>query len=132
LNAERAKPRNFIESLHSLDLEKNLMLCLESVSKGSDVVLVESFNDAIAPYPLLLKIASMLLVVMPAAVAVYRDLEKIESVIRDATKKLGEVGFRTSVLMSRLRPEKLISFAPRAHELEPDEASDALVNAINC
>jgi predicted P-loop ATPase/GTPase len=132
LNAEKAKPRNFIETLHSLDLEKNLMLCLESISKGSDVVLVESFNDAVTPYPQLLKIASTLLVVMPAAVAVYRDLGKIESVVRDVTKKLGEAGFRTSVLMSRLRPEKLISFAPRTHELEPDEAFDSLADIVNC
>jgi len=132
LNAERTKPRNFIESLHNLNLEKSLMLCLESISKGSDVVLVESFNDAITPYPQLLKMASMLLVIMPAAVAVYRDLEKIESVVRDATKRLGEAGFRTSVLMSRLRPEKLIPLAPRINELEPDEAFDALVDIINC
>ncbi|NOZ89537.1 MAG: hypothetical protein GXO15_06400 [Crenarchaeota archaeon] len=50
LGAAEGEPRRFLDWLSSRDASKLLDECLSSLEAGSDLVVVESFNDAAVPY----------------------------------------------------------------------------------
>ncbi len=130
LNAIEDSLDSFIQRLRSSDIENELMGCLERIELGRDVILIESFNNAIAPFRRILDDIDVLLVVAPSIVAIYRDDRAIIKAVNEAVNRYGEKGFEAVHLLSRVRPSTTFYIRPRKNIDEYDEAIEQLAKAI--
>jgi len=130
VKAEEVELQQFINLLKSQDVEKNLEECQRKVCSHSDVVIVESFNDAITPYPRLLSTVSAVIVTMPTAIAIYTNVEKLREVVIENVKRLGEVGLKAGVTIMKLPPERVLYLKPRGSEVEDDEVFNEVINIL--
>jgi predicted P-loop ATPase/GTPase len=103
-----AAPRSFAglsAYLTSNEVAANLDKCLRELERGRDLVFVESFNDAVAPYGALLESVDAAVIVAPGKAYVYLDARKLREVSRKAFERWGWAGFRTSYVFDSLKPD---------------------------
>jgi len=112
------------EYMSSRRIEEELDKCLEEYSRGIEVVLVESFNDAVAPYLGILDKIIALGVVAPSRILVYTDIEVVKEIVEEAVSSMGWEGLRTKHLVEKTKPSFTIETTPiskpgvrREHEL---------------
>lgn len=130
VKAEDMSIEDFIAKLRSYNAEANLDKCLSRLSQGRDFVIVESFNDAATPYIKLLDRITTLFIVMPTAVAIYNDVEKIRNMVFSGIKKFGDASLRAYNLLHNIPPENIVNLNPRASEVENDNAFEELIKSI--
>ena len=130
VKAEEVSVEDFIKLLRSEDTAKNLDICYSRIARDSDVVLIESFNDALTPYLTLLDIAESIVVVMPTAIAIYLNVSNVKRVVEENMRRFGESGLRTQYLLSSLLPDKVMHLKVRRCEDEEDEVFNELTKLI--
>jgi len=113
LNAKRLDLYSFINKITDINIEKDLNICLNAIAKNSDIVIIESFNDAITPYVSLLENVDGIVIVSPGAVMIYRDVNKIYSLLRKVFEKYGSRGYKSMYIVNELQPDNVISIEPR-------------------
>ena len=103
-----AKPLAFSEVyryMTSSQVEEDLNKCLSVLEKDSDVVFVESFNDAVTPYGGLLDSIDLLLIVAPGKVLVYKNVAALKEALRAVFKELGSLAFKSMYVVNSLKPD---------------------------
>ncbi len=113
LNAKRIDLYSFIDRITNVNIEKDLNICLNTIAKNSDIIIIESFNDAITPYTSLLENVDRIAIVSPGTVMIYRDVDKIYSLLKKAFKKYGGRGYKSMYIVNELHPDNTISIEPR-------------------
>jgi predicted P-loop ATPase/GTPase len=131
VSAEEVELQEFIKLLRSEEVESNLEECRRRICTHSDVVIIESFNDAIAPYLRLLSNISTVAVVMPTAIAIYTDIRRLKEVVIENISRFGEAGLKASRVVANLPPERVLYLKPRSSEIEADEAFDEVTNVLH-
>lgn len=101
----QVKPLNeILEKLYSREIEEELDLCLDKLVGKSELVFIESFNDAIVPYTRLLRRdIDVLVLVAPSRILVYRDTSRILGIIIDNVEKYSYTGFKSMHLFSKIK-----------------------------
>ncbi len=112
LDAKPIDIDNLIAEIQSNDAEKLLDACLEDLKMNSDLVIVESFNDAITPSISILKHVDMLLVVAPGHVLIYDSVNDILDVLRVEVSTRGTEGYRTPYVLRHLKAKALLDLEP--------------------
>jgi len=131
LNAIDSNIDYFLQKLRSRDIEDELLICLEKIGMKSDVVVIESFNNAIAPFRKILDNVDMIFIVAPTIVAVYRDIKDVLKIVDESIDRYGEKGFETTYLLSKLKPNATYYIKPRLNIDEYDESIDRLAKMIS-
>jgi len=116
--------------LKSSTIEEELARCLEVVERGKDVVVVESFNNAIAPFSRALRLVDIVLLVAPGAVAIYDDVGKIARLVEGAVRRYGDRGFDASNVVAMLKPRRVEHIEPRASIGEASASLDRIADEI--
>jgi len=109
LNSIESNVEEVANYLRSETLTKNLDMCLEELSSNVDLILIESFNDAVVPYTSLLDKLNILIVVTPGRVLLYTESDKLKSAITKSFTSLGEEGYRTRYLVKQVKPIRVFS-----------------------
>lgn len=109
LRAEESSTDELIKYMGSTDSEGNLNECLELIREGNNVVFVESFNDAIAPYAGLLGKVDIIAVVAPGRVFIYEDVKAVRELVLSSTEKYGWEGFRARHIIGKVRAQTTLS-----------------------
>jgi len=112
LNAKSIDIHSLVAHIQSRDVEKLLESCLEDLKLNSDLVIVESFNDAIIPFSSLLKHLRLLIVVSPGHVLVYDSIDKIVDIMRVEISLHGVDGYRAFHIIKHLQPREVIDLEP--------------------
>lgn len=121
---------NFVNMLRSSSIEDELMKCLSIIEQGKDVVLIESFNNAITPFRKILEHVDALLIVAPGVVAIYKDVKGIAKIVDEAIKKYGERGFESIHILSKIKPNITKYIRPRTSIDEDDESIDFIAKHL--
>ncbi|MEZ0345016.1 MAG: hypothetical protein ABWK01_00425 [Infirmifilum sp.] len=123
LQADTLPFSELVRYLSSVDAGSNLESCLEQIQLNKDIVFVESFNDAVAPFGSLVDKIELVVIVAPGKVLVYRDVEKLGETLARTVEKLGQEGFRSKHLITVGKPWLTLSLnytsspiAQKAHE----------------
>jgi len=103
LNVSKSTVEEFLSYLTSGTSVEELQKCFRKISEGKDFVIIESFNDSIAPYMSALDEASAVIVVAPGRAYMYRANE-IKEKLRISIQKHGELGFRSTNVINNLKP----------------------------
>jgi len=103
LNASKSTVEEFLSYLTSNTSVEELQNCFRKISEGRDFVIVESFNDSIAPYMSVLDEASAIIVVAPGRAYMYRAHE-VKERLKISIQKHGELGFRSTNVINYLKP----------------------------
>jgi predicted P-loop ATPase/GTPase len=109
LSSSESSIEEVVNYLRSEDLTRNLNICLNELSNNVDLVLVESFNDAVIPYTNLLDKLNMLIVVTPGRVLFYNESDKLKNAITNTSTSLGEEGYRARYLVKQVKPTRIFS-----------------------
>jgi predicted P-loop ATPase/GTPase len=109
LSSSESSIEELVNYLRSEDLTRNLNICLNELSNNVDLVLVESFNDAVVPYTNLLDKLNMLIVVTPGRVLFYDESDKLKNAITNTSTSLGEEGYRARYLVKQVKPTRIFS-----------------------
>ena len=107
LGAERSTIDHLISTLTAPSISEELDVCLDRVSIGKDLVFIESFNDAVAPYMGGLFKASVLVIVAPSKILVYCDLHEVREFVKILTEKMGWSGYRSRYIVASFKPIKV-------------------------
>jgi predicted P-loop ATPase/GTPase len=122
---------NFIENLRTLEIENELTKCLDIIEQGKNITIIESFNNAIAPYARILKYIDIILIVAPSTIIVYEDnTNQILSILTKLINKIGEKSFETINLITNIKPTKILQIKPRLNINENDEVLNSLALKI--
>lgn len=115
VNARNVDINYLIKVLKSDWISRNLDKCLELISENSDLILIESFSDSVAPYLAVLDRIDMVVIVSPGNVMIYSDVIKFNNAVRRSIEAYGELGLKSSYVIAynELRPDKLIKISPR-------------------
>ncbi len=132
LDARKLALYSFLNMITDKSIEKNLNICLETISKDSDIVIIESFNDAVTPYLSLLEDIDRVIIVVPGALMVYGDASKIYSILKKKVEKHGNRGFKSVYIVNELHPDAVISVEPREDigTLRSNETLDQILSYI--
>jgi predicted P-loop ATPase/GTPase len=109
LSSAESTANEVLDYLRSEELTENLEKCLEEISRGVDVVVVESFNDAVVPYTSLLSRVDGLIIVAPGHVLLYTSREAIRSHVSESIRLLGDEGYRSRYLVERAKPARVFN-----------------------
>ena len=127
LNADPIDVHSLVTHIQSRDIEKLLESCLEDLEMNSDLVIVESFNDAIIPFFSLLKHLKLLIIVSPGHVLVYDSIDRIIDIVRVETSLHGVDGYRAFHIIKHLQPREVIDLEPmESIEMEQRSAGKIL------
>ena len=121
VGAEEATLEDVVLALRSRDTERALLRALDTLERRSDVVVVESFNDAVVPYIAIAPRLSMVIAVAPGWAGVYTDIEGLVRSIETEIGLRGEEGLRAPYPLSRLRPIASIEIPPARSMAEYDQ-----------
>ncbi|MEM1693451.1 MAG: hypothetical protein QXV81_07985 [Ignisphaera sp.] len=121
---------DFIQRLRNSYIEDELMICLERIEIGREVTIVESFNNAIAPFRKMLDGIDILIVVAPGAIAIYRDIEDVVKTVDELVGRYGERGFEAIHLLSRVKPSTTQYIRPRTGIDLRDESIEQLAKYV--
>lgn len=105
LRAEAIPFREALKYLTSLRVEEDLNACLDRISRGSDVVFIESFNDAIAPYTGLLRRVDIIAITTPGRVLIYTRTGEISALALEYMKQKAWDGLRSRNFVNRVKAD---------------------------
>lgn len=111
----RAEPLDFGEVLSYISSPRaaeDLDYCMAELSRGADLLLVESFNDAISPYPGVLSAASALIVIAPGKAIVYEDMNRVRKAVEELAARAGQEGLRARRLFNEVPYSFAIDIEP--------------------
>jgi predicted P-loop ATPase/GTPase len=94
--------------LRSNESTRNLEECLNILARSVDVVVVESFNDAVVPFSSLLEELSYLIIVTPGYALLYTDRDLVKEAVNKVTRDLGDEGYRAKYLVERVKPSRVL------------------------
>jgi len=109
LNSIESSIEEVLDYLRSEILTRNLNLCLEELSSSVDLIIVESFNDAVIPYTSLLDKLNTLIIVTPGRVLLYSESDQLKRTISNNFATLGEEGYRARYLVKQVKPTRVFS-----------------------
>ncbi|MEM1720428.1 MAG: hypothetical protein QW432_03575 [Desulfurococcaceae archaeon] len=109
LHAEESSIDELVKYMESANSEESLNECLELIRGGNNVVFIESFNDAIAPYASLLGKVNAIVVVAPGRVFVYEDVKTLKELVVSNVEKYGWEGFRTRHIIGKVSAQITLS-----------------------
>ncbi len=121
---------NLVAQIQSYDIEKLLEACLEDLKVHSDLVIVESFNDAITPSISILKHVNMLLVVAPGHILIYDSINDILNALRVEISTHGTEGYRTPYVLRHLKVKALLDLEPAASIGEVSKAPNQILEFL--
>jgi len=131
VGAEEASLEDVVLALRSRATEMALLRMLDTLEKRSDIVVVESFNDAVVPYIAIAPRLSILIAVAPGWVGVYTEIGELIRSIETEIGLRGEEGLRSPYPLSRLRPAASIEIPPARTMADYDQkAVSRLVDII--
>ncbi|MCS7111446.1 MAG: hypothetical protein RMI45_05595 [Ignisphaera sp.] len=131
LGASEESLESFIRRLRDGGIEDELMECLRRVEEGRDIVIIESFNNAVTPFRRVLDTINALIVVAPGAVAVYyNNIGDVLKAVDEAAIRYGERGLESVHLLSRVSPSATLHLKPRMSTDEYDDSIEQLVNLL--
>lgn len=130
LNATSYDIDSFIKLLKNSVIEDELYKCLEIAEHGKDIVLIESFNNAITPFRKIINYVNILLVVAPGIIIMYNNVSDIAKALDKAIEVYGEKGFETIHILSMVKPIILKHIKPRINKLEDDEYLNQIVYSL--
>jgi len=108
LGCSSSSTSELLKYLRSEESNRNLEECLNSLSRGVDVIIVESFNDAVVPFSSLIDKLSSLIIVTPGYTLLYTDRDLVKEAVNKATRELGEEGYRAKYLVEQVKPSKVL------------------------
>ncbi len=108
LKAESVSSDELMEKMRSRDVERRVLESFNVIASRSDVVIVESFNDAAVPVVPLKDLIDVYLLTAPGMVAVYRDSSRVSKAVEAALSLRGEEGLRAQYVFSKLRPDDVV------------------------
>ncbi len=112
LNAVKSSIRDFMMLLKSPLIEEELNKCLDIVSENKDIVIIESFNDALLPYSTLRSYIDKVLLVAPGYIAVLNKESYIRA-IDESIKLRGEEGLRARYVFEKIEKDLEVYIEPR-------------------
>lgn len=130
LNAAEYSVDEFVGLLRKPEIEEELIKCLETVERGKNVVLIESFNNALVPFRKMLSGVDLVVVVTPTRAFIYDNVEEVAKALDEAISLYGERGFEAVHVLSKVKPSSSIYLKPRLSLDEEDEYIDELVKHI--
>lgn len=104
LNARDYRVEDFLGLIETSAIEEDLETCFNNIAGNTDVLFIESFNDAIAPYIGLLDHIDYLIVVSPGRAFLYDDIHTIKGILKEYTKNLGVEGLRARWIVEKIEP----------------------------
>lgn len=104
LSASSMSVEGFKAFLVSTASEETLVKCSEKVERDSDVLIIESFNDSIAPYGRALMDSEYILTVAPSMIYLYKNDEKLLRVIEEGLNAFGVEALRSYYVAQRVEP----------------------------
>ncbi|MEM0361161.1 MAG: hypothetical protein QXY36_03445 [Sulfolobales archaeon] len=103
---------DIINTLRSQWIEENLNVCLKRICEDSDVVIIESFNDAFTPYPSLLEYVDQVIVVSQGRAILFDDMSRVRRLVRERLATLGDEGLKSANIVGDLNPSAIIDIPP--------------------
>jgi len=107
--------KELINLLTSQAIESNLNTCLKRLSDSKDVVVVESFNDAITPYISLLNYVDVIALVSYGRVLLINDIGMVKELISRGFVGRGHEILRASNILKELKPSSIFEIKPSLH-----------------
>ncbi|MEM1526968.1 MAG: hypothetical protein QW775_05665 [Ignisphaera sp.] len=130
LNATVYSVDEFVKLLRKPEIEEELIKCLEIVEKERDIVLIESFNNALTPFRKILSKVDVIIIVTPTRAFIYDDIKEVAKALDEAVALYGERGFESIHVLSKVKPSSLTYIKPRLSLDENDEYLDEIANHI--
>ncbi|MEM1645509.1 MAG: hypothetical protein QXL96_06530 [Ignisphaera sp.] len=130
LNATAYNVDEFVKLLKRPDIEEELIRCLEIVEKERNIVLIESFNNAITPFRKILDRVDLMIIVTPTRVFVYEDIKEVAKTLDETVVFYGERGFEAVHILSKVKPSISTYIKPRLSVDENDEYLDEIAKHI--
>lgn len=130
LNAVAYTVDEFVKLLREPEIEEELIKCLETIEKESNVVLIESFNNALAPSRKILNRVDLIIIVTPTRIFMYDNIKEVAKALDEAVKIYGERGFESIHLLSKVKPSASAYVKPRLNVDEDDEYLDEIAKRV--
>ena len=90
--------------LVSVSSEEVLTKCEEKLSEGSDLVIIESFSDSLAPYGKSLLESDYIVVVSPSVLYILKNNDSLLNIIENGLNTVGIEALRTYYVLQRVEP----------------------------
>ncbi len=123
LSAEAIDLKTLLSLLTSRKASIELSYCLEELAEGSDLILVESFNNAVLPYMDLRNSVSKIVVVSTGKALIYDNPVEVWRVIDEGLKEEALRPLITEYFVGRVKPSAIIDTRPRRNIWIIDEDS---------
>ncbi len=123
LNAEAIDLKTLLSLLTSREASIELSYCLEELAEGRDLVLVESFNNAVLPYMDLRNSVSKIVVVSAGKALIYDNPREVWRVIDEGLKEDVLRPLMTDYFIRRVKPSSIVGIKPRRSIRAIDEDS---------
>ena len=124
LKAEEIELDRLVEMLTSNEISNYLSKCLEALCSRSDVVVVESFNDAIEPFRGALDLVDRVIIVAPGYALVVEDIDELRRGLKEAIAKYGVDGVRIEKVIEVAKPK--LKVYELSFRLRPSDSDDAI------
>lgn|GEM_PF-206733 len=130
LRARSVDIKELINLLSSQAIESNLSNCLKILSDSKDVVVVESFNDAITPYTSLLDAVDLIALVSYGRVLLINDVGSVKELISKGFVDRGYEILRSSNILKELKPSFTFEIKPSLNIKRYDDVFRVIVNEL--
>jgi predicted P-loop ATPase/GTPase len=104
LGSTPSKIEEFKAFLVSVSGEEVLTKCEEKLSEGSDLVIIESFSDSLAPYGKSLLESDYIVVVSPSVLYILKNNDSLLNIIENGLNTVGIEALRTYYVLQRVEP----------------------------
>lgn len=130
LNATAYNVEEFVKLLKRSEIEEELIRCLETVEKERNIVLIESFNNAVAPFRKILERVDLMIIVTPTRIFVYNDIKEVAKALDEVVTFYGDRGFEAIHILSKVKPSASTYIKPRLSVDENDEYLNEIVKHV--
>lgn len=128
LSAEAIDLQTLLNLLTSREVSIELSYCLEELVGENDLVLVESFNNAVLPYIDLRSSIRKIVVVSVGKALIYDEPEEVWKVIDEGLKENALQPLITEYFVKRIKPSAIVDIRPRMdiRTIDEDSAAEAI------
>lgn len=130
LDAAPLSLNEFLGFISSHICEKMLSVCMDIISKPSDILIIESFNDSIAPFGRALTDSDYIFIIVPTMLYVYKNGEELIDFIEREYNKIGMEALRTNIVVRNLRPYMSLELKPNESPTEAIPIYKGLLTAL--
>ena len=132
LSAEEIELSEFVRLLRSRAIEDRVLRCLDAFTQGASIVIIESFNDALAPLPTLVRSIDAFILAGLGVVAVYRDVDRVRKALEAELALRGEEALRASYVLNHVEPTLVIEidFVSNVRELARSPSINRLLDYL--